>query len=62
MPWPRISRSASPGDSLLPLVELPGADAGSSDSLSRARSRDRREDGSTPRTRHTRSASSVSKV
>ena len=62
MPWPRLSRSASPGESLLPLVELPNADAASSGSSSRARSRDRREDRPTPKSRHTRSSSSVSKV
>jgi Ca2+-transporting ATPase len=62
MPWPRLSRSASPGESVLPLVELPATDATSSGQPSRARSRDRPEDGSASRRRHIRSSSSISKV
>lgn len=61
MPWPRISRSASPGPgnySSLPLTNLPTIQAANSEPPSRPRSRDR----SRSRSGHTRSSSSVAKV
>ncbi|TVY76028.1 Calcium-transporting ATPase [Lachnellula suecica] len=57
MPWPRISRSASPGSSYLPMTNIPRVEAASSEPPSRPRSRDR----SRSRSRHTRSSSSVAK-
>ncbi|KAG9243455.1 calcium-transporting P-type ATPase-like protein [Calycina marina] len=57
MPWPRISRSASPGASLLPLVQVPTISSPSSEPPSRPRSLDR----SRSRSTHTRTSSSVAK-
>jgi len=63
MPWPRLSRSASPGpgqgQTLLPLSNLPTISAANSEPPSRPRSRNR----SRSRSRHhSRSSSSVAKV
>ena len=62
MPWPHLSRSASPGagENLLPLTNVPTLNAISEPpsrprSTERARSRD-------SRSRHNRSPSSVAKV
>ncbi|PVH69989.1 putative Ca/Mn-transporting ATPase [Cadophora sp. DSE1049] len=58
MGWPRISRSASPGGSLLPLSNLPTIEASNSEPPSRPRSEGR----SRSRSRsHVRSSSSIAK-
>lgn len=60
MAWARISRSASPGGSLLPMTNLPTIEtAHLSEPPSRSRSRD---DRSRSRSRHTRTSSSIAKV
>ena len=60
MAWPRLSRSASPGGSLLPLAHLPTVNAALSESTEQSRSRERSR--SRARPGHTRSSSSVAKV
>ncbi|KAF8851285.1 calcium-transporting P [Acephala macrosclerotiorum] len=58
MAWPRISRSASPGASLLPLTNLPAGDNSRLEPPSRRESPDR----SRSRSRHERTSSSIAKT
>ncbi|KUJ18694.1 calcium-transporting P-type ATPase-like protein [Mollisia scopiformis] len=58
MAWPRISRSASPGGSLLPMTNLPVVDTPNSEPSTRRRSIDR----SRSRSRHARTSSSIAKT
>lgn len=60
MPWPRLSRSASPGNgrNYLPMSHLPTIEAANSEPPSRPRSRNR----SRSRSRHSRSSSAVAQV
>lgn len=56
MAWPRVSRSESPGGSLLPLAQIPTI--ANSEPSSRQESRNR----SRSRSGHQRSSSSIAKV